>query len=121
MRMGTLGFQKPFQVLHTSDQQGFNIDAPQTPQPKSRQSVPLFGLTEQGFNPDGAFPQRFCKISLLPQLFSPIQFLLEIRSADPTTLTLGSRTVFSNRTRTSIQNTRLIDDGLMIAIERTAL
>ena len=51
--------EPPFEILASSDAQGFTIDAPEQPQAEAAQAVPVFSLGKEWFDPDLALVKGF--------------------------------------------------------------
>src|SRR6266567_1539314 len=51
--------QQAFEILASSDAQGFAIDAPEQPQAEAAQAMPVFGLRKEWFDPDLALVDGF--------------------------------------------------------------
>src|SRR6266566_9684694 len=83
--------QQAFEILASSDAQGFAIDAPEQPQTEAAQAMPVFGLCKEGFDPDLALVQGFLVGRGLLVALDPFHIVSKKGAVDvPTTGAFGT-------------------------------
>src|SRR5260370_21628035 len=83
--------QQTFEILDSSDEQGFAIDTPQRPQAEAAEAMPVFGLRKEWFDPDLALVQGFLVGGGLLVALHPFHIIGKKGAVDvPTTRAFGT-------------------------------